>query len=223
MSTYYYYCDGFFADDPSVYNNHLVSLSISAELTCSRENQYLDPELPRDLDYSQKVTNEAQFLADIGCNQQDIYFNEHSLTKPEPDSIGCAIGSKQLTLKTETGEDDDSYILMPIIVRGLAYEAEWSGNFKLGESGPHQGFSEAADKVISSVTKYINSHDLTGKVKDGKVKFWIMGHSRAGATTNIAGKRLTDTYGKDGNKVFAYAFEPPLCAPNPPTDLVNES
>lgn len=57
---------------------------------------------------------------------------------------------------------------------------------------------------------YIKSHNLSDQFNNGKITFWIVGHSRAGATSMLAAKYLTDKYAKLGNSVRAYTFEAPL-------------
>lgn len=221
LSCYYYYSDGFFDEDPKIYNDHLASLSMTGEISCSKQNEDLSDGTGQ-LDYSKKLTNVAQFFANVGCNQQDIYVNDNYLKQPTRDSIGCAIASKQLTLKDADGNEDNSYILMPIVVRGMGYEAEWASNFNVGNSGNHNGFQSAANQVIASIQQYILSFNLQDKANDGKIKFWIMGHSRAGATTNLTAKQLTDDYGDEGNKIYAYAFEPPLCVDSTNPKIVDK-
>lgn len=217
MSTYYYYSDGFFKDDPSKYNEHLASCSMAFEISCSKHNEDLG-DGSGNLDYSRKFTNLAQVFADIGCDQQKIYANDFYFQQPTQDSIGCAIASKPLSY-------DEDTLLVPIVVRGMGYESEWGSNAFLDASGPHAGFKKAADIVVANVAEYILLNDLGDKVSNGKVKFWIMGHSRAGATSNLAAKLLTDKYCANGNKVFCYTFEPPYCAVCPigtktPEDVV---
>lgn len=101
-------------------------------------------------------------------------------------------------------------MLVPIAVRGAGYESEWYGNTSVGKSGEHEGFAIAADQVFEQVQNYIRDYGLTDEVDSGKVKFWIAGYSRAGATSNLTAKRLIEAY-CDGtsNQVYAYCFEAP--------------
>ena len=69
-------------------------------------------------------------------------------------------------------------------VRGVGYESEWASNVTLGQGesrdGEAQGFSEAADQVMNEIYYYLARHDLFDDLREGKVKFWVSGFSRAG-------------------------------------------
>ena len=51
----------------------------------------------------------------------------------------------------------------------------------LGRNGEAQGFSEAADQVMSAIEYYITKYSLEDEIKAGKVKFWVSGFSRDGS------------------------------------------
>ena len=65
--------------------------------------------------------------------------------------------------------------LIACAIRGLGYETEWAGNFTMGEKDEHQGFQDAAHKVISFLQEYSKSNPQIS----GNVKLWITGFSRA--------------------------------------------
>ncbi len=131
-----------------------------------------------------------------------------------------ATGRSTKTYFASTGTYDDmdlenDYILVPIAIRGAGYEAEWSSNTTTGDSGEHQGFAEAANYVRTQVWTYVSNYGLEDAVKAGRVKFWIVGYSRAGATANLTAKRLIEDYcssdlnPETSNQVYAYCFEAP--------------
>ncbi len=128
---------------------------------------------------------------------------------PGMDTIGYAIASKQF--QDENGE---TATLIAVAVRGGGYEQEWASNFTVGTAGEHQGFSEAASKVVSSVQDHIGTLLINDGVEKN-IKIWMTGYSRAAATTNIAAKVLTDYAGNHTIKgvtqdsIFAYCFECP--------------
>ena len=200
----FYYSDGYFAGDPNTYNEHLATCSWALNMSGGHLHAGGNE------DYSNKHAAARQFLADIGCDDQAIYVNDFNTVKPGTDSIGVSIASKEL--KTSNGESTGE-ILIPIAVRGVGYEAEWASNTTLGDgtkyNGEAQGFAEAAEMVTEEVAYYIDKYDLTDAVKAGKVKFWISGFSRAGATANLTAKRLVEKYTPKGNQVFAYPCEAP--------------
>lgn len=216
-----YYSDGFFYDDPVIYNDHIATASYSlASAGC-----YL-----WSYDYPYKHAAARQFMADIGCPDQMIYVNDSNTTVPGTDSIGVTIGSKHLQKCNSSSPEDTGDVLIAIAVRGANYEKEWASNVTLGdgsdtEGGEAKGFSEAADQVMEAVDYYIARYGLQDKIKQGKVKFWVSGFSRAGATSNITSKRLLEKYCYDkteqeptGNCVFAY----PLEAPKGGTDVAEK-
>ena len=211
----FFYSDGFFFTDPMLYNEHLATTSLSLAYAA----MYLqDPEDSLE-NYKYKHAAGRQFLADIGCADETIYVNDSFVKKPSTDSIGFAIANKTLQKYDGNTYTDTDFILVPITIRSGGYEAEWASNMTLGDgndrNGEAQGFSEAADQVMSSVEYYISKYGLESKIAAGKVKFWVAGFSRGGATANITSKRLIEKYCYDssgnasGNEVFAYCNEPP--------------
>lgn len=206
----FYYTDGLFYGDPYVYNNHLATASWNLAFA----GTYLREGAAQPSSYKYKHTGARQFLADIGCPDQNIYVNDYNIRKPGTDSIGVIIGSKELTYKGGRRTGD---ILIPVAVRGGGYEAEWASNVLLGSGtsrgGEAQGFSEAADEVMRNIEYYIAKYELEDELASGSVKFWVSGFSRAGATANITSKRLVEKYadgsaGKN-NQVFSYPCEAP--------------
>ena len=213
----FYYSDALFDDDPYTYNQHLGT----ASLNLAYAGMYMRAMEPVDANgnyYYNKHASGRQFLADIGCPDQNIYVNDSNEKKPQTDSIGVTIASKQLAYAdgTETG-----YTLIPVVVRGGGYELEWASNATLDTATDTtdrdceaKGFSSAADQVCDEIDKYIKKYELEDEIAEGKVKFWVAGYSRAGATANITSKRLVEKYadgtaGKN-NQVFGYTLEAPM-------------
>lgn len=201
----YYYSDGYFYDDPDNYNEHLASMSLALEMSAFEAYEGKDKTLSDEQIYQYGGRNINKLLTDIGC--ENIYLSDSYMTKPETMSIAYAIGSKKL--------DDDGTVLIPVAVRGAGYELEWYSNVTIGKTGEHEGFADAADQVFAGIQQYIKKNDLTETVQNGKVKFWVVGFSRAAATANLTAKRLVDAYAmEDGtssmnNNVFAYCLEAP--------------
>ena len=87
-----------------------------------------------------------------------------------------------------------------------AKEKGWTQNFLVnGEAaeGEHFGLARAAEKVLDGIAS------LGG---DGKVKYWITGHSRGGALANLIAAKLPAALAKRGavnEGVYAYTFEAP--------------
>ena len=188
----FFYTDGFFAEDPYTYNNHLATASICMAMSAFYSNEG---------DYPTKRKNITQYMKDIGVNESDIYANRYNTIKPQTGSIGVTIGMKTLS---------DGRVLIPVAIRGSNYELEWASNVMLGESGEAQGFGSAGAKVFGEVQRYIARKNLQTDIANGNVVFWVAGYSRAGAATNLTAKRLVDEYSAAGNKIFAYGLEPAI-------------
>ncbi len=204
----YYYSDGYFQNDAALYNEHLASLSLRLAAAGFNSGVWADS-AGTSWDYKLQPGHVKQMLSDIGVADEDIYLSDSYFVKPETDSIGCAIGSKKLLDKDG---NDSGLVLVPIVVRGAGYEKEWASNVTLGPSnlGLHQGFNEAADTVVSRLNAYLAEHpDVNDKLNEGKVRFWVVGFSRAGATANLVSKKLIDAYQGKKNVIYGYPFEAP--------------
>ncbi|MBR0380523.1 MAG: chitobiase/beta-hexosaminidase C-terminal domain-containing protein [Mogibacterium sp.] len=210
----FYYSDGLFFGSPYIYNDHLATASWNLAFAGTYLRVF-EAKNDNNNSYYNKHAGGRQFLADIGVPDQNIYVNDSNINQPGTDSIGVIIGSKYLQKYNGNSLEDTDYVLIPIAVRGGGYEAEWASNVKLGpgveRGGEAQGFSEAADQVVEAVDTYIAKYSLEDELSAGKVKFWVSGFSRAGATANITSKRLVEKYasGEDGkkNQVFGYPCE----------------
>lgn len=211
----YHYTDGFFAQDATVYNTQLATMSATLAMSAfgANDGNYGTTNKTNAAgDYTNKSAHVKQLLSDIGCEDEDIYISDTFTTKPGTDTIACAIGQKKIKT-AETGVSE-TYTLVPIAIRGGGYESEWVSNVTLGTSGEAEGFANAADQVKAMVDTYIKDYGLSEAVAAGTVKFWVVGYSRAGATANLTAKRLIDSYGVTGtsgytNQVYGYTIEAP--------------
>ena len=205
-SAVYFYSDGYFADTPHIYNPSLATMSLAlANVASNAAKTETDYNIPSGT-YSNLFRHAKQLLSDIGIKDEDIYVNNGFDKKPTIDTIGMIMGSKEISI------DGETYILIPIAVRGNDYGAEWASNFTLTESGEAYGFANAAAMVLEQIQNYIStntSFDITSALNEGRVKFWLVGFSRGSAVANITSKRLTDVYGEAGNSIYAYCFEVP--------------
>ena len=188
----FFYTDGFFAEDPCTYNNHLATASLCMAMSAFYSNEG---------DYPAKRKNIIQYMKDIGVAESDIYANRYNTITPQTDSIGVTIGMKRLS---------DGRVLIPVAIRGSNYELEWVSNVTIGRTGEVEGFGRAAEKVFGEVKRYIARKNLQAEISSGNVIFWVAGYSRGGAVTNLTAKRLVDEYSAAGNKIFAYGLEPAI-------------
>ncbi len=200
MDGTFYYTDAYF-QNPGTYNKHLATMSLCMAMSAFNSNVGNDNQ--DGTDYVLKSKNIVKLLSDIGVGRDNIYLSNTYTVKPGTGTIGVAIGQK--------GLDDAGHILVPIAVRGAGYESEWTSNVTIGHDtkyGEHAGFADAADQVFAQVKSYISNYNLEQAVREGKVKFWVTGYSRAGATANLTARRLIDEYGTN-NEVYAYCMEAP--------------
>ena len=204
----FYYSDGYFFEDPEVYNKHLATMSLNMALAAfGRTTSYVGDNI-----YANHFANVKQLLSDIGFSDDLIFINDDYYNKPQYigkynrlSTIGVAIAQKEITL------NDETYTLVPVAIRGGNYGAEWGSNLTLGsEEQSAIGFNDASRQVYVHVQNYVEDYGLKDKIAEGKVKFWVVGYSRGGATANLASAELINTYGRRGNQVFGYTFEAPM-------------
>ena len=142
-------------------NKSLATASLDFTMACFGSNEEITSEADYDTEYDK---NGRAFLE--ACDFKYVESNNYTydgsnlLTKenqynkfPSKDSIGVIVGSKDITVWT--GEQNETFKLVAIGVRGAGYGAEWASNFTLGASGEHQGFREAADKVEYKLEDYL--------------------------------------------------------------------
>ena len=136
-------------------------------------------------------TNAVEALTGIGCEKVVSKGYENRTEK----AAASVMGVKTLA---------DGTRVIAVIIRGSRNSAEWAKNVELGKSGDAAGYSAAAKTIYNNAVSYIKKN--AGK----NYKIWIAGHSRGGALANLAGKKLSDKYGKA--KVYGYCFENPVVA-----------
>lgn len=196
----YCYSDSYFDQPATKYNQSLATMSL-----CLAFSTYSP-----DDEVKNKDKNTEKMLEECGYDKYEQYhFNE----KPERESIGCAIASKEYNGST----------IIAVAVRSGGYAAEWASNLKLKSVGgngkaDHEGFDKSSDKVEAYIMQYIQSKNITGNVK-----IWITGFSRGAAVATQTAAKLQNglAYVKDGtyviaefdkNSVYAYGFATPAGA-----------
>ena len=116
------------------------------------------------------------FFGSIGF--KDFETNKDYVSRSRFDSIGVACANRQV----------DDYTVIGVGIRSGGYFREWSNNVYLGDGSKsdymHEGWYNAANKTIAFLNEYISANRITGKIK-----VWIAGFSRGGATTNLAACR----------------------------------
>lgn len=185
------YTDSFFERSSYVYHPQLATMSL-----CMAMSAYNSPQ------WSKGYENIEKLLTDLGFH--NVEHNIDYESKTSPTTTGVAFGSKDL---------EDGSSLIAVAVRGGAYQNEWAGNFMVGDSGDHEGFSIGKENVLTALNEYVARMRSQRNISE-EVKIWIVGYSRGGAIANLTaaaldrGEDLGDvSYSSDD--VYAYCFEAP--------------
>ncbi len=177
----YYYSDSYFLSSGKETNAHLRSMSAVMAFGVSHYSQEQSP--------AQGIT---EILTDIGFDTGSIVAQDMNITTK--DSIGTVIAHKEI----------NGMPLICVALRGNGYNSEWASNVTAGTEGDPKGFSDSADKVMRRINQYIEDYSLSSP------KFWVMGYSRAGAVSNLVGRRLNENisaYGITDDDIYVYTFE----------------
>ena len=178
------------------YNPSLATMSLNLQLSAWAS--------PSETDYIRKSRNAKELFDKIGFEQ--FRANQGFVEKPSRDSIGAVAAQKKIDVHGV------EYTLIALAIRGGGYEAEWASNLTLGREGKHQGFAEARDNVLIFLDNYVKEANV-----QGKVKLWVTGFSRAGATANLVGGAINNGWrlsqGELGlDNLYVFCFEPPAGA-----------
>jgi hypothetical protein len=180
------YADGFFDGNGQAYQQKLARSSLGMALSAMRK---------ADVDLSQKGDNILAYLSELGFS--DPRLDEFDV-EPTIDTIASAIAAKSV----ESG--GERFTVIAVAISGGGYKDEWKSNFLIGSGTQHEGFNQAAEKVIGRLQSYIQDHGITGHTK-----IWISGYSRAAATANRAAAILLDEKMVPAEDLFAYTFATP--------------
>ena len=200
-----YYSDDYFRHSSDVYDSHLATLS------CIMTNFSVPLNNPKSIDDQSWYLSQPErlygFFSSIGF--KDFETNEDYEKRSEFDTIGVAAANRQV----------DDYTVIGVGIRSGGYFREWANNVYLGDGTKsdymHEGWYNAANKTIKYIDEYISANRITGKIK-----IWIAGFSRGGATTNLAAGLLDNKLDKNEkifssnvtlthNDLYAYTFEAP--------------
>ena len=198
-SATYYFEDDYFATPATEYDESLATMSMCFAMSAFASETTTDLRL--------KSQNAVELLKACGFN--GIESNDDFKTDPNVDTMGVVMGYKNIIT------DGDRFTVIALATRGAGYKNEWAGNFKVGLTGNHAGFTAAKNKAMDALNTYIMNQ---GKNFTGKVKLWMTGYSRAAATVNLLAGEITKA-GKIGvngqisvakDDIYAYCFEPPM-------------
>ena len=105
------------------------------------------------------------------------------------------------------------YTVVPVIIRGGGYGAEWSSDFYVNDDSAHTGFRQAAEEVYDALETYLQRiKEESGSTSLGSVKLWIGGYSRGAATANLLAALVCNQMDQVSDRnVYAYTFATPNC------------
>lgn len=197
-----YFSQGYFEHSSYEYDSHLATASFCLAVSTYPDYGNYDEEW---------YTTQSKFIKNtleiIGFNS--FTTNDDYLQTARMDSIGLAIAKKEIS----------NYTVIAVAPRSGGYYSEWANNMHLGDGSKsdymHEGWYNAANKMINFVINYVNEQHVTGRVK-----LWMTGFSRGGATANVAAglidARLDKGESLFGSQasltredVYAYTFEAP--------------
>lgn len=196
-----YFSQDYFEHPSTEYDPHLSTASLGfACSTMTEATPAYDEEW-----YTNQSKKAKAFLEKLEFNTFTI--NEDYAKSATIDTIGLCCAKKEY----------EDYTVVAVAPRSGGYFREWASNVHLGDGSKsdymHEGWYNAANKLINFVTDFVNNNVT------GKVKLWMAGFSRGGATTNIAaalidnkldkGESLFEKAYTTREDVYAYTFEAP--------------
>ena len=209
----FYFADSYFAKPGTEYNSHLATVSVYAADRSGDFGGIKENATEKDIEdwCNNQPKSLKAFWETIGFTEFDC--NEDYVSRSRFDSIGVGVAQRKINVN---GTD---YTVLSVCPRSGSSFREWANNVWLGDGKRsdymHEGWYNAANKLIDYLKQYVKEHKVTGKVK-----LWMTGFSRGGATTNIAAG-LLDNRIDQGEKIFgdeaalthddiyAYTFEAP--------------
>ncbi len=201
-----YYTDSYFKQSSKIYNPHLASLTM---VMANSTGPAGDPKNMEDNEWFQNQSKRfSGFLGKLSFTDFDTNEDYKKPTTFSTIGVGAA--------KKEIGNDTT---VVAVGVRSSGYFLEWANNMHLGDGSRsdfmHEGWYNAANKLLKFLDSYVTNHVTTSKVK-----VWLTGFSRGGATANVAAGLIDNKLDK-GEKLFskdvkftaddlyAYTFEAP--------------
>jgi len=219
----YYYDDGYFLQDSTIYNPQLATMSLCLELSTwssyDVKNWKHKSKNARELLTGEVLTASGTYEKETdGIGFKDFAQNEFWNEQPTRYSIGVVAANKKIIDVRDNGKE---YTLIALAVRGGGYASEWASNFNVGYTGTHDGFTKARDNTLEFLKKYIIDKSITGDIK-----LWVVGFSRGGATANMVGGALNFGYELPNvslkhKDLFVYTFEAPRGAQKASLDIPN--
>lgn len=195
----FYYSESFFEHSAQEYDHELALATLgvtSAALNTAESDKrcWLDGAQGRE-------NNIEQAYRTLGFSNLQFLGYDKNLNTLE-DVEGCALAQKTVE------KDGRRTTIFAVMLRPTVYGSEWASNLNLGESGGHQGFIAAADRLFVPIKEYMDT--AARNMELGTVKVWLGGYSRGAALANLLAAKLHKIMPEiPETNIFAYAFAVP--------------
>ena len=191
-----FYSDDYFRHRATTYNPHLATLSIHMAKYSMNTG---GPDSIEDYKwYAEQPKRLTQFFGAIGFSNPQ--FNHDYYTRTGLNTIGIGAASRKVK------EGDNEFTVIACTVRSGGYFLEWENNVMLGDGSKsdymHEGWYNAANRVIKFIGEYVKAVGITGQIK-----VWLSGFSRGGAVMNIAGALLDNKLGIDDGETRYHIYD----------------
>ena len=197
-----------FFTDPSKFDSDLCTTSIVFS-TMIYGGSSMEYNVPVDYDGGTASSfNDVRELLKVHGMENVTDYKMTAKAYGDDDITEVALGHHTVSYNGETKQ------VVAVVIRGTNSSIEeWSSNFDLGnhskfssyadwtDPNNHKGFDVASNRVMDYLHTYADQYGLN----TDDVVFWVMGHSRGAAISNIVSAKLID----EGNTVFAYTFAAP--------------
>lgn len=183
-----------FFDDKDYYDSSISSSSLTFANAIYEEGAF-----KYTLGAAGKVSNIKEMLSFHGF--EDIVNYKLSTDYTDDDISEIGLGVREVTYDGQTKK------ILVVVIRGTnGTIEEWSSNFDMGNPDSwnsiyHKGFYLTEERILSYINDYVSKN-----ISDtSNLTYWITGHSRGAALSNILAAKLID----EGKEVFAYTFATP--------------
>ena len=194
------FSNDYYYEDARNYSNDLAVMSLGLEMASWTSHDFDDR-------YTKTVAREKNLnIAFSKLGFRDPVFHKYDTALNNFADL-AAFG---IAAKTITNRDRDD-TLIAVAIRGGGYGAEWASNFHLGDNGDALGFRSAANLAAVELKQYIDDLVENGKYT-GRIKIWIVGFSRGGATANLLGHYVNEgvlEIDLERKDTFVYTFATP--------------
>ena len=197
-----YFSQGYFEHPSTQYDPHLATASLAMVISSSTDFGPWDEAW-----YQNQPKYVEEYFASIGF--EGFATNEDYRLPANFDTIGLAASYKAM----------GDYTVVAVTPRSGGYFREWANNMHLGDGSlsdmMHEGWYNAANKLIAFLDGYVSEQNI-----NGRIKLWMTGFSRGGATANIAAGLLDNKLDKGEpifsngaivtrDDIYVYTFEAP--------------